>query len=379
MSTKYRLKFAEWGWQEFVAVLCSPFVDYRARLIGAIARYYPASQILLANSARAVLVIVLEELASKYPDKHQVIVGRYICPSVIQAIEKAGFTPKVVGVNEELNIIAEEVDHAIGPSTLAVLVAHMYAKPAEIAEIQGICKTKDIFLIDDAAQVGFDVVEPTLGGFGDIGLISFAQSKTIVTGCRGSGGVLLLNSNRAKSMGAAFIGALEASKSRWFQLIYFLVSYVYGHYFGGIVYYCTRLKYKLGIKDQYFYTGRDITNVEAAIAVAQYTSVETRSNRKIRLIKIYKKLLIGSAFEIVQYKEGVYLTRLMIKVKKNTVVVKKRLHMLGVQTRNGYFEEDRLLELPLHSKMTAKDVQNICAIVRTVEADSDRVRSQCNT
>jgi hypothetical protein len=44
-----------------------------------------------------------------------------------------------------------EMVAAIDADTLAVVAPHMYGCPASIAEIEALCRSKGVFLVDDAA------------------------------------------------------------------------------------------------------------------------------------------------------------------------------------------------------------------------------------
>jgi len=288
-------------------------------------------------------------------------VGEYICPSVIDTILEMGLLPVLTKVGLDLNISTEYVEKNVTESTLAVLVAHMYSSPADIKSIEKICRNNNIILIDDAAQLGFASGRKALGSYGDFGLISFAQSKSIVAGVRGSGGILLINDKKLKEQQEDVKKLLLPSKGRLRQLFYFIFAYLYARNFGRFVYYYERLKSKLGIKKQNFYNARTISNFESALACAQYLSIDARCQKKIALKEYYHQFLSrDGVFYIPQYVKGAYLSRLYIGSNREMYGLRLYLAQNGISTRKSYAEEENLIEVPLHTGLSKSDVKNIC-------------------
>jgi len=89
----------------------------------------------------------------------------------------------------------------------------MYGCPARIDEIERMAASAGAFVIDDAAQiVGIESNGRVLGGCGDIGIQSFAQSKSVVTGVRGSGGALLVNNQQLEAPVRALYAKLRPAR-----------------------------------------------------------------------------------------------------------------------------------------------------------------------
>ena len=73
----------------------------------------------------------------------------------------------------------------------ALIVTHLYGMCANIQKIANICKTYDIYLIEDAAEsLGATYNGKQTGTFGDFGIYSFNGNKILTTG---GGGVLVCN------------------------------------------------------------------------------------------------------------------------------------------------------------------------------------------
>lgn len=96
------------------------------------------------------------------------------------------------------NISPELLEKAIkerlsmGKKPKVCLVVHLYGMPAQIEEIQRICKKYEIILIEDAAEaLGSSINGQKVGTFGDFGVFSFNGNKIITT----SGGGVLVSNN----------------------------------------------------------------------------------------------------------------------------------------------------------------------------------------
>ncbi|MFN6972294.1 MAG: DegT/DnrJ/EryC1/StrS family aminotransferase, partial [Rheinheimera sp.] len=191
-----KFSVAQWHNGELLAFIKGLFVkDSLTRLQQQLEQQYQR-KVLLLNSARAGIRIALRYAATQQPSRKLVLYPEYICSSVPQAIVEAGFIGKSVAVNDELNMCPHALAALIHEQPLAVILPHMYGVPADITQIESICRQHQVVLIDDAAQVaGIKVNNQLLGTFGDFGVISFAQAKTVVTGVQGSGGVLLYPSD----------------------------------------------------------------------------------------------------------------------------------------------------------------------------------------
>lgn len=84
-----------------------------------------------------------------------------------------------------------DVKQKISPKTKAVIAMHYGGYTTEIEEIVNICKKNGLYLIEDAAHsIGATHNSKYHGTFGDIGCISFHETKNIHCG---EGGVFLLN------------------------------------------------------------------------------------------------------------------------------------------------------------------------------------------
>jgi dTDP-4-amino-4,6-dideoxygalactose transaminase len=118
------------------------------------------------------------------PDKKEVILPAYTCPAVVSAILKANLTPILCDNNlYDFGLDTKELEGKINKNTLAVMVVHLLGYPANIIEVKELCKNKDIYVVEDAAQ-SFGNNLPNsdgqkLGLVGDVGFFSFGRGKPI--------------------------------------------------------------------------------------------------------------------------------------------------------------------------------------------------------
>jgi dTDP-4-amino-4,6-dideoxygalactose transaminase len=81
------------------------------------------------------------------------------------------------------NLTPETVAAAITPRTKAVIVVHLFGKPARVRELRELCDEHGILLIEDCAQAYLAPVRDTyVGRIGHIGCFSLQQTKHITAG-----------------------------------------------------------------------------------------------------------------------------------------------------------------------------------------------------
>jgi UDP-N-acetylbacillosamine transaminase len=139
----------------------------------------------------------------------------------------------------------------------ALIITHLYGMSADIEKIAEICRLHGICLIEDAAEsLGATFNDKHTGTFGDFGIYSFNGNKILTT----SGGGMLVSKNREWIEKAKFY-ATQAKEP-------------YIHY-----------EHK-----EYGYNYR-MSNVLAAIGVAQMEVIEERVAKKREIFQWYQSFL----------------------------------------------------------------------------------------
>lgn len=388
-----KLPYAAWEMGEYraaaLAVMTGSVSNGRAvaklgRVFGEI---LGESQIFPLNSARVGIRLALEAFRNEHPDRRQVLVPAYICPAVPEVVREAGLTPVPVDVGPDFNIRSDLVEQQLDESVLAVVAAHMYGCPARIGELELICRRKGVYLVDDAAQVIGESSETgrILGTHGQVGVLSFAQSKQIVTGVRGSGGVLLVNDPCWIEPIRLRVSRLSPATGRLGHFLHFIMAYQLGTIGTWLTYYWSRAVGRLERNPaKRFYEPALMSNLDAAIALSQLRRLEAIRNARIRVIDQYADNLgrFVPEVEFSQHAAGRMLTRILVMLPQgeDRPAVQRELRKRGLLTRAGYpllsnagggCEKateiaNSVLELPSHWTMTDREVRRVCEILAEV-------------
>lgn len=160
----------------------------------------------LTSSGKAALWLALSAMHRERPDRDEVIIPDYTCWTVPSAVVRAGLKVKPVDVEAHtLGLDPNCVKAAITDETLAVVAPHLFGVPSRIDELELICRERQVFLIDDAAQaLGATVDGRAAGSFGDAGVLSFGRGKNITTG---NGGAALIRHEGVRKQVAGIIDA----------------------------------------------------------------------------------------------------------------------------------------------------------------------------
>jgi dTDP-4-amino-4,6-dideoxygalactose transaminase len=105
-------------------------------------------------------------------------------------IARVGATPVFADIEADtLNLDVTAVEAAIGPKVRAVVVVHLFGRPARVNEFAQLCEKHDVALIEDAAQAILATSGGRLvGSVGALGCFSFFPSKNL--GAAGDGGLV---------------------------------------------------------------------------------------------------------------------------------------------------------------------------------------------
>jgi dTDP-4-amino-4,6-dideoxygalactose transaminase/predicted dehydrogenase len=100
-------------------------------------------------------------------------------------------------------LTAETIARKITPRTRAVILVHLFGRPADLSGITELLRGRGISLIEDCAQAhDAEYQGRKVGTFGDFGCFSFQQSKQITCG---DGGVTLVNREDLAERAALFV------------------------------------------------------------------------------------------------------------------------------------------------------------------------------
>lgn len=186
----------------------------------------------------------------------EVIVPTLTFIATANAVTYTGAKPVFVDSEPETwNIDPNKIEEAITPRTKAIIPVHLYGHPANMDPILEIASHYGLAVVEDAAEAhGARYKGRCVGGIGDIGIFSFYGNKIITTG---EGGMVVTN----KADLAEKIRMLRDHGMSTKQ-----------HYWHPAIGYNYRL-----------------TNLQAAVGVAQMEKMDDILKSKRRIAQIYNE------------------------------------------------------------------------------------------
>ena len=198
----------------------------------------------------------LAMLALGIGEGDEVIVPTLTYIASVNSIAYTGATPVFVdSLESSWQMDPEDVKKKITSKTKAILAVHLYGQSCDMNALVKICKDHHLFLIEDCAEaIGTKFEGRHVGTFGDISTFSFFGNKTITTG---EGGMVVTNDETLYDRSNHFKGqGLAMHRQYWHDVI----GYNYR-----------------------------MTNICAAIGLAQLEQVDQFIHRKREIASIYRQ------------------------------------------------------------------------------------------
>ncbi len=310
---------------------------------------------LATSSATAALHLALRILGVKRDDF--VLASSFTFIGSVAPILYQDAKPVFIDSDESWNLSPALLKKAIKElpkKPKALILTHLYGQMAKIDEIASICKENGIYLIEDAAEsLGASYNGKQSGTFGDIGVFSFNGNKILTT----SGG-----------------GIFVSEREEWVKKAEFLATQAR--------------------EDELFYQHQEIgynyrmSNVLAAIGVAQMEVLQQRVDKKREIFAWYKEFLdhIDEISFMPEIKNSIgnrWLTTLLFSKTNPFKIIKileqnniesrplwKPMHLQPIFQNNISFTEEMSEELfshgiclPSGSAMTKDVVERICNLI----------------
>jgi len=310
------------------------------------AGYIGVRKAVSVQSGTAALHMALYELSIEKGD--EVIVPALTFVGSINPILYAGAKPVIVDVDPETwNIDSEEIKKAITKNTKAIIPVHLYGNPCDMDAIMKIAKEYNLYVIEDATEsLGATYKGRQTGTFGDFGCFSFNGNKLITTG--GGGMVITDDEKRAKHIKFLVNQARDNSKG-------------YYHPEMGFNY--------------------RMTNIEAALGLAQLERIDKFLEKKRNFRKIYQKVLDDLPYIKFQQESNNasgswWLT--CVKIDKNNIDIDDlmlKLKEKGIPSRRIFMPASKMPYLKKFSKScpNAYEIYNqgICLPSSTLNEEED--------
>ena len=233
--------------------------DYLDRFERSFKSYIGSKFAIATSSATGALHIGMAALGIGEGD--EVIIANTNWVASVAPILYLGANPVLVDIDEDSWCLSiDSVKEAITSKTKAIMAVHLYGNVCEMDELNLICKQNRLYLIEDAAEaIGSEYKEKKAGSMGVFGAFSFHGTKTMTTG---EGGMFVTNDsvlyNKALTL-SNHGRSLSQVKQFWPDVLGY--------------------KYKM-------------SNIQAAIGLAQIERINELINRKREIFNLYYKELI---------------------------------------------------------------------------------------
>jgi dTDP-4-amino-4,6-dideoxygalactose transaminase len=154
------------------------------------AAYHDVKYAVAFNSATAALHAAV--VAVGVQPGEEVIAPPYTFTSSATCVLMHNAVPVFADIQPDIYCIdPQAIEQAISPLTRAIIPVHLFGHPADMGPIMDVARRHKLKVIEDCAQAPGAIYKGHLvGTFGDCGVFSFTESKTIMTG---EGGMLVTN------------------------------------------------------------------------------------------------------------------------------------------------------------------------------------------
>jgi dTDP-4-amino-4,6-dideoxygalactose transaminase len=146
----------------------------------------------------------------------EVILPSYTFSSTANAFALRGARLVFVDIRPDtLNVDEEQVERAVGPKTKVIVAVHYAGVACELDALRAIAQASGAALVEDAAQALMSTYRGRpLGALGDLGALSFHETKNVTSG---EGGALLLPEGSPLLERAEVIREKGTDRSKYFR------------------------------------------------------------------------------------------------------------------------------------------------------------------
>ena len=277
-----------------------------------------------ASVCNGTVAIHLALLALGIGPGDEVIVPTLTYIASANAIAYTGATPVFVdSLRDSWQIDPEDVKRNITPRTRAIMPVHLYGQACDMDAITAIAREHRLFVVEDCAE-GFGSMYKGrhVGTFGDISTFSFFGNKTITTG---EGGMVVTNDKTLIERSRHFKGqGLASHREYWHDVI----GYNYR-----------------------------MTNIAAAIGVAQLERADFFIERKRAIAARYAELLAGLPVELHGQSPGTvhsyWMVSMLVGKPADRDALRAALADAGVETRPLFYP---VHTMPMYARTYRKHI-----------------------
>jgi perosamine synthetase len=268
---------------------------------------HPNYYALAVSNGTTALHLALVALGIKEGD--EVIIPDSTFAATINAVLYCNATPVICEINNETWCIDEnEIKSLITSKTKAIIPVHLYGLPANMKEIMKIANNSNLFVLEDCAEaIGSKIDDKRVGTFGDCSTFSFYGNKTITTG---EGGMVLFKNKKHFELGKLLRDhGMSNNKRYWHEIVGF--------------------NYRM-------------TNLQAAVGVAQMERFEEIINKKREIFNFYNINLLNlkgiskMPFNSNNLYNSSWLYTLILDSSINRDKLIHKLNQLGIELRPSF-------------------------------------------
>lgn len=188
----------------------------------------------------------------------EVIIPTFTMIATANAVRYVGATPILVDSEMKTwNMDTDKIEETITEKTRAIIPVHTYGHPSEMDKIMELARKYNLWVVEDAAEAHGAIYKgKKIGSIGDVACFSFYANKIITTG---EGGMVTTNSEELyEKMQTIRSHAFSEERHFWHKYLGFNFR---------------------------------MTNLQAAIGVAQMERFDELVEKRIKNAKLYNALL----------------------------------------------------------------------------------------
>ena len=259
------------------------------------------------------LQLALQSLNVKQND--EVIVPNLTFAATANAVLNVGANLVLCDVEKKTwNVSTDAICKKINSKTKAIIVVHLYGQPFDTKKLKKRLGKRKIYIIEDCAEaIGSMYYGHHVGRYADAATFSFFGNKTITTG---EGGMVAFNKIKYKNLALKIRNnGMSFNKKYWHELL------------GS--------NYKL-------------TNLQAAIGVAQMKKIKKYLNKKIIIANNYDRLFeeakvkVNTPIKNKNFTNSYWLYTILLDNYKKRNELIKFLHKKGVETRPFFYPLNKM-------------------------------------
>jgi perosamine synthetase len=339
---RYVLECVDSSWISSNGVFVPRFEQAFAEVVG-------VSHAVAVSNGTTALHLALHALGIGPGD--EVIVPTFTYIASVNTIVQTGAKPVFVDSRfDDWLLDPNDVERKITPRTKAVMPVHLYGETCDMTSLCELAEQNDLHLIEDCAEaLGCTYKARHAGTFGAVGAFSFYGNKTVTTG---EGGMVVTNDAQLAERLRFLKGQGQAPGRRYWHI-------------------------ELGFNYR-------MTNICAAIGLAQVERLSSILARKRAIAELYKRLLSRAPVTFKkrspETKSGEWLVSVLVPEGVDRDVVMELMEGDGIEARPVFHcahempmyaagecfpvaerISHRGISLPSYPQMTDDDVQRVVA------------------